>query len=372
MKILFTGGGTAGHVNPAIAVANYIKSVEPASDIRFAGAQGAIEETLVQRAGYELYTFPITGLSRKLDFAGIKKNVVALKKAAEAASMAKKILRDFKPDIVFGTGGYASFPAIRAATSLGIKCIIMEVNANPGVVIKKMAHKADCVLTAFESTQKYLGGAKKIVHTGSPVRAEIENIASQCAPQPKSGMPRVVSFWGSVGALYMNEKMSECIKLCAQQNKFSMLHAAGKSNYKWMPDYIKKLGLDLSAAPNIDLCEYIYDMADALKSADLVICRAGASTLAEICACGKPAIIVPSPYVVENHQEKNARVLEKNGAAMVIIEKECTGEILYSRALELLADADRLKKMGENAAAMHKSGAVSRIYKEICNQLAPK
>lgn len=375
MKILFTGGGTAGHVNPALAVAAYIKSKEPNADIRFAGASGAIEEKLVARAGFKLYTFPIAGLSRKLNFAGIKQNISALQKASAASKQAKAVLREFKPDIVFGTGGYASFPAVRAATSMGVKCIMMEVNATPGVVVKKMAGKANCVLTAFEETAKYLPKAKKIVHTGSPVRMEIEKAQKSGATQNAFGAPNrplIVSFWGSVGALYMNQKMSQFIKLCADENKFSQIHAAGASNYKWMPEYIENLGLKIENAKNIDLREYIYNMEEVLADADLVICRAGASTLAEICACGKPSIIVPSPYVADNHQEKNARVLEKNGAAIVITEKECTGELLYKKASELLADKQRLEKMGKNAAAMSKNGAVERIYNEIGNLLAQK
>lgn len=372
MKILFTGGGTAGHINPALALASYIKKADPTTEIRFAGAKGAIEEKLVTRAGYKLYSFPIAGLSRKLNFKGVCQNVSALQKAAAASIAAKKVLNEFKPDIVIGTGGYASFPAMRAATQSrkkGIKSAMLEVNSTPGIVVKKMASNVDCVFTAFEETAKYLPQDAKITFTGSPVREEIENLEKASTPNAR---PLVVSFWGSVGALYMNEKMADCLKLCADENKFDIIHAAGASNFKWMPEYIEKLGMKLKDAPNVDLREYIYDMADVLSRADLVVSRAGAGALAEICACGKPSIIVPSPYVAENHQEKNARVLERAGACVVIMEKECTGELLYSRINEILADRALLEKMGNNAAKMHKSGSAERIWNAIRAIVAQK
>ncbi len=161
MKILFTGGGTAGHVNPALAVAGYIRQQDPSADIRFAGAQGAIEERLVKRAGYPLYTFPLAGLSRKLSPKGLKQNVEALKKAAKASRRAEEILKEFAPDLVLGTGGYASYPAVRAAVRRKVPCAMLEVNATPGMVVKRMSRKADCVFTSFPETEPYLKGQKK-------------------------------------------------------------------------------------------------------------------------------------------------------------------------------------------------------------------
>ena len=369
MKILFTGGGTAGHVNPALAVAGYIKSVRPEADIRFAGAQGAIEERLVKRAGYPLYTFPLTGLSRQLSLQGLRKNAEALAKAAKARRQAEQALREFRPDLVMGAGGYASYPAVAAAVKLGIPSAMLEVNATPGLVVKQMSRRVDCVFTSFAETEPYLKGAKKVVLTGSPVRQEIVSAQPEGLKQrlfgPEAG-PMALSFWGSVGAYYMNQKMSRCIQLCAEQKKFCMVHGAGSNNYQWMPEYIQQMGVDLSQARNVDLREYIFDMDKVLCEADLVVCRAGASTLAEVCAAGKPSLIVPSPYVADNHQEKNARLLERRGAAQVMLESEVDGPGLYRAIESLLADPDRLAQMGRKAKELAKTDASARIYREIC------
>ena len=175
-----------------------------------------------------------------------------------------------------------------------------------------------------------------------------------------------LSFWGSVGAYYMNQKMSRCIQLCAEQKKFCMVPGAGSNNYQWMPEYIQKMGVDLSQARNVDLREYIFDMDKVLCEADLVVCRAGASTLAEVCAAGKPSLIVPSPYVADNHQEKNARLLERRGAAQVMLESDVDGPGLYRAIESLLADPDRLAQMGRKAKELAKTDASARIYREIC------
>ncbi|WP_458863749.1 undecaprenyldiphospho-muramoylpentapeptide beta-N-acetylglucosaminyltransferase [Acidaminobacterium chupaoyuni] len=365
MKILLTGGGTAGHVNPALAIAGYVKEKHPDAEIRYMGAEGGIEEKLVTRAGYPLDTFPLAGLSRKLTPAGIRQNISALSKANKASKKARDIMEEFKPDLVVGTGGYASFPAIRAAASKKIPCMMLEVNATPGVVVKKMASRVDCVMTSFDETAKLLPHAKKIVMTGSPVRGEILKARPNGLKARLFGeedKPLVVSFWGSVGALYMNRKMCRYLQLCAEENKFNVVHAAGAKNYQWMPEEIEKLGVKLENCRNIDLREYIFDMEQVLCEADLVICRAGASTMAELCAAGKPAIIVPSPYVADNHQEKNARVLEKHGAAVVVTEAEATGDSIYQTVCGLLDQPEKLREMGANAKKLGKTDALEQIY----------
>lgn len=372
MKILFTGGGTAGHVNPALAVAGYIKSVRPEADIRFAGAQGAIEERLVKRAGYPLYTFPLAGLSRKLSLQGLRKNAEALAKAAKARKLAEQALKEFQPDLVMGAGGYASYPAVAAAVKLGIPSAMLEVNATPGLVVKQMSRKVDCVFASFAETEPYLKGAKKVVVTGSPVRQEIITARPEGMKQrlfgPEAG-PMALSFWGSVGAYYMNQKMSRCIQICAEQQKFCMVHGAGASNYQWMPEYIEKMGADLSKARNIDLREYIFDMDKVLCEADLVVCRAGASTLAEICAAGKPSLIVPSPYVADNHQEKNARLLAGQGGAALLLEADCTDGALYQAAMDLVHDKSRREKMAQSLNAVAQPDAGEKIYQALMGLL---
>lgn len=371
MKIIFAGGGTAGHVNPALAIANDIRKKDPTCQIAFSGGKGGIEEQLVARAGYPIYTFPLTGLSRSLSPSGIKKNIGAIKNTFAAVSAAKKIIREQKPDIVIGTGGYACFPMVYAAQACGVRTAVLEVNATPGVALKQLSKRADCVMISFESTAAYVKGAKKIVYTGSPVRQELIDAAGkEKTALFDNGKPTVLCFWGSVGALYMNKKMEDFIALLAKDGSFNLLQAAGKSNFQWMPGEIEAKGVDLANTENVRLVEYIYDMAGAMNGADLVICRAGASTMAEVCACGKPAIIVPSPYVADNHQEKNARALERAGAAIVALEQEVDGAALFEQAKALLADRQKLDKMAQNARGLANYDALDRIYDAIVETIS--
>lgn len=364
MKVIFCGGGTAGHVNPAIAAADYFKKQEDCQ-IWFSGAKGGIEEKLVERAGYQLFAFPLAGLSRSLSFSGLRQNVRAGQNAISAVREAKKILKKVQPDVVIGTGGYASYPMVAAAQQLGVKTALLEVNATPGMVVRRLSHRADCVMLGFEETAA-LVKARRTVFTGSPVREEIVHCHDvEYSPVFAQKRPMILSFWGSVGALYMNKKMVDFIARAAQEGEFNVLHAAGVSNYKWMPDEIRQRGCDLDNASNIDLREYIFEMDKAMAQADLVICRAGASTLAEICCAGLPSIIVPSPYVTGNHQEKNARLLERAGAAVVITEPECTGDKLYETAQSLLRDPERLRKMSECAHKRARPDALRRIYDAV-------
>ena len=207
MKIVFAGGGTAGHVNPALAVAGYICQKEPGSQVWLSGGKGNIEEKLAAKAGYPIYTFPLKGLSRAKSLAGIKQTVKALLDMQKATKECKKILADIQPDVVMGTGGYASFPMVRAAIQMGLKTAVLEVNATPGIATKQLAKKADCTLLSFSETEKLVPGAKRCVLTGSPVREEILRCREkEYAPLFDNDKPTVVCFWGSVGAKYMNEK----------------------------------------------------------------------------------------------------------------------------------------------------------------------
>lgn len=366
MKVFFAGGGTAGHVNPALAVASYLRTKDPMCDIAFSGGTGGIEERLVAREGYKIYTFPISGLSRSMSLGGIKKNIHAVTDALSAVKSAKGILRREKPDIVIGTGGYACFPMVYAAQSLGIKTAVLEVNATPGVALKRLAAKADCVMISFEETKSFFPGAKRVVYTGSPVRPEMfEERKKPQEPLFDNGKPTVLCFWGSVGAMYMNKKMEEFISILSADGSFNLLQGAGKANFQWMPHEIEEKGVDLEHSGNIRLMEYIYDMGKVMNACDLIICRAGASTLAEVCACGKPSIIIPSPYVADNHQEKNARALERAGAAKVALENEVDGRSLFEMAKAMLADRAALETMGEKARLLAREDALENIYQAI-------
>ncbi len=366
MKIVFAGGGTAGHVNPALAVAGYICQKEPGSQIWLSGGKGNIEEKLAQKAGYPIYTFPLKGLSRARSLAGIKQTLKALLDMQKATKECKKILADIQPDVVMGTGGYASFPMVRAAIQLGIKTAVLEVNATPGIATKQLAKKADCTLLSFSETEKLVPGAKKCVLTGSPVREEILRCREkEYAPLFDNDKPTVVCFWGSVGAKYMNEKMLKVAELVAQRQQFNLLQVSGASHYGWMKDSLTKAGI-VTDKGNYRLTDYLYDMDRVLAKADLVICRAG-GTLSELCAAGTPAIVVPSPYVAENHQEKNARILEQAGAVKVITEPESTPELLYDTAWSLLQAPETLAEMGKNARAKAQPDVLENIYKTLKN-----
>lgn len=365
MRAIFAGGGTAGHVNPALAAANYLKKMEPDSEIWFFGGTGNIEETLVRKAGYPIYTFPLKGLSRRKSLKGLAQNAGALLDTWNAIRGCKKIIRELKPDVVMGTGGYASFAMVYAAAKCGVKTAVLEVNATPGITVKQLSDQVDCVMVNFEETRELVKNAKRVEVTGSPVREEIVHCSLRRDPPLfENDLPLVVSFWGSVGAFYMNKKMEDFIVCNAKERRFNHIHAAGSNNFRWMPGEIAEKGVDLSKTAHIDLREYIYDMDRVLAQADLVICRGG-GTLAELCAAGKPAIVVPSPFAAENHQEKNARILENAGAAVVVTEQEATGQLLYEKASELLAQPERLETMGRHALEKAHPEAIDHIYRTL-------
>ncbi len=368
MKLLITGGGTGGHVNPGLAIAKYVQSRRADTEVRFAGTSTGIESKLVPREGYELYTVDIRGLQRSMSPKAIAYNIATLQKSLTASGKAKKILKEYRPDVVVGCGGYASYPMVHAAQQLKIPTVLLEVNAFPGVVTKSCAKKADRVLICFENTRELLENRPNIHMTGAPVRGEIlfaHRDEARRKLKLADGEKLVVSFWGSLGALYMNRHMAGFIQLESEHDAFRHIHATGAAAYKWLPDSVREKGVELDKHPNIELREYIYDMADVMAAADLVICRAGAATLGELCVLGKPSVIVPSPYVAENHQEKNARALEQRGACVVITEPECTPEKLYETVIRLLADQAKLDEMGRCAKSMAIVDSSEKIYQHI-------
>lgn len=364
MKIMFAGGGTAGHVNPALAVAGYICRKEPGSQVWLSGGKGNIEEKLAAKAGYPVYIFPLKGLSRAKSLSGLKQTARALLDMQRATGQCKRILRELRPDVVMGTGGYASFPMVRAAIQLGLPTAVLEVNATPGVATRQLSKRASVTLLSFSETERLLPGAKKCVLTGSPVREEILTCRQRdYAPLFDNDKPTLVCFWGSVGAKYMNEKMCKVAELVVQRQEFNLLQVSGQAHYGWMKEELTRAGV-VTDRGNFRLTDYLYDMDRVLAKADLVLCRAG-GTLSELCAAGTPAIVVPSPYVADNHQEKNARILEQAGAVKVITEAEATPEGLYDAALTLLRDPDRLAGMSRCARAKAQPDVLENIYSAL-------
>lgn len=369
MKLYITGGGTGGHVTPGLAIARYFERKHPDAVIRFAGSSRGIENKLVPREGYPLDAIEIVGLSRSVSPKGIAHNIKAAKLAVSAVSKAKRLLRAARPDCVIGCGGYASFAVVRAAQQLGIPTVLLEVNALPGKVTRMLAKKADSVLVCFSQAKELLGGGDKIVVTGAPVRGEILR-ADRAQARAKFGLKEddqlVVSFWGSLGAKYMNEHMAGMLALeCKLGAPYYHVHASGAAAREWLPQMAQQQGADFKKHPRTQVVEYIYDMDDRLAAADLVVCRAGAATLGEICLLGRPSILVPSPYVAENHQEKNARALEDAGGCKVLLEKDATPQALFDAVSSMLSDRARLLQMASAAKKLAASDASEKIYRQI-------
>ena len=350
MNVIFTCGGTAGHINPAIAVANILKERHPEANILFIGAKGHMEEKLVPKAGYELKCLPGSGLSRSISWTGLKKNAKAIKNVLSAVSQCKSFIREFQADVVVGTGGYASFPALHAASKLGIPTVVHEANAVPGLTTKMAAKTATRVLVAFEESAQYYKKPEKVEVVGMPVRKEfVETDRNEAwAELGLDNRPLVVSAFGSLGARAMNLAMADFIRMEKENGMpFQHIHATGSFGWAWMPDHLKEMGVDPEQCNGLDLREYIYNMPTVMAAADVIISRAGASTLNEIGASGTPCVLIPSPNVTNDHQTKNAMILAQRGGAVLIPEGEDMGQKLYEAVTQLLADPERRKGMSQ-------------------------
>ncbi len=367
MKILFAGGGTAGHINPALAVADYIKSRHTEAQISYIGTAEKLEAKLVPAKGYDFYTIKVAGFRRSLSPKAIIHNISAVKLAATSMLSAKKIIKKIQPDIVIGTGGYVSGPVLKAAQKLGIKTAIHEQNAFPGVTTKMLAPNADRVMLAMPEAQKYLKLNKQPIITGNPIRSELLSIDRATARKKLNlgDKPLILSFGGSLGAKRVNEAVSEVIKWHNGSERYYHIHATGKVGYEDMLGSLENVEL----SDYIKLREYIDDMDVCMAAADLVICRAGAITLGELQACGKPSILIPSPYVAENHQYHNALTLKKDGAAELIEEKDLSGESLIKTIERLLSDSETLKQMADSAKKNAIIDSNERIYNIIMELL---
>ena len=348
MNVIFTCGGTGGHINPAIAVANIWKERHPNSNILFIGADGGMEEQLVPKAGFQLKTLPGGGLSRSLSFAGIKKNVKVMYNLVSSVNRCKKIIKDFGADIVVGTGGYASFPALMAAGLLKIPSCVHESNAVPGLTTRMVERWADKMLICFPQSARYYKDQSKVQVVGMPVRSEfIQNEKKACREElGLDSRPVILSTFGSLGAKAMNEMTAELMAMEKEAGyPFQHIHGVGSFGWEWMPKRVEEKGVQDNDA--IFLKEYIYNMPTVMTAADIVISRAGASTCNEIAAAGIPCILIPSPNVTANHQEKNARALEEQGAAAVILEADCSAEKVMQTICELLENREAYNKMHE-------------------------
>ena len=366
MKVIFAGGGTAGHINPALAIAGYLKEKQPDTEILYIGNKGGMEERLVPNAGFEFASIHVSGFKRSFSPKALKDNIQTVCRAISATSASKKIIKEFNPDICIGTGGYVSGPVLKGAHELGIPILIHEQNAFPGVANKMLSTKAEAVMLAIEDARKHMKEGCNFIVTGNPVRREIL-LADKAQSRKELGLderPVVLSFGGSLGAQRVNEACAYLIARSGKDGKYQHIHAYGQYGH-WFPDLVKKMGTDISQCSNLDIREYIDNMPVCLAAADVVVCRAGAITISEIQAQGKPAVFIPSPNVAENHQYHNAMALVNKNAGELIEESELTGELLAEKVDKIVSDKQKLAEYSENARKMAIIDANERIYKVI-------
>lgn len=366
MKIILAGGGTAGHINPALAIAGTVKEHIPDTEVLYIGAKGGMEETLVPKAGYRFIGIEVSGFRRSLSPASVAHNMATVRRAVTSGIESKKIIKDFQPDICIGTGGYVSGPVLQSANRLGIPTLIHEQNAFPGVTNKMLARHVRKVMLANPDAQKHMSASADFVVTGNPVRKEIIT-ADKTTSRKILGLderPVVLSFGGSLGAEKINRSVADYIARSGKDGRYQIIHAYGKFG-KWFPDLLKEKGCDITKCDNLDIREFIDNMPICLSASDLVICRAGAMTVSELQVQGKPAILIPSPNVAENHQFHNAMSLVNANAGCVIEEKDLTPEKLTQTVDEMLKDPKKLQEYSHNARKIAIADANERIFSVI-------
>lgn len=366
-KILIATGGTGGHINPALGTAGYIKEKHPSAEIVFVGTADKMEARLVPEAGYELRTIEISGFWRSFSLNAIKHNIGTLLKLLKSSSQAKKIIKDFNPDLVIGFGGYVSGPVLRMAAKMGIPTAVHEQNAFPGVTNKALAGKVDRVMLTAIQAEKYIKSKNPCVLTGLPIRGDIlkgDRDFARAELNVSDDKPLILSMGGSLGAKPVNDAVKNLILNKYKDNDCVFLHATGKNSEAFKKELVEN-GVDLAKNPHIRIVEYI-DIPKCLPAADLVICRSGASTLSELQALGKPSILIPSPYVTENHQYHNAMALVENGAAVILEEKNLNADSITEKVNELISNRAKLANIGKCARDMAVIDATSRIYDTLC------
>ena len=372
MRVIFTCGGTGGHINPALAVAKLLRAKRPESEILFVGAVDGMEANLIPREGFRLETLTVASYLRKLTPSAIRHNVRTAVAIRRALRRADEIIDEFRPDVILGTGGYASYPLVRYGAKAGIPTAVHESNIVPGLTTRQLEPHCDRIMVGFEDCRAHYKHPEKVVVTGTPVRGDFFTVTKQQAKEKlgmNDGRKLIVSFWGSLGSNAMNRAMAEFLALESAKEPFYHIHGVGEICWKPMQQWMHDDGLEITEHPALDVREYIYDMATVMRAADLVICRAGASTLSELTALGVPAILVPSPNVTNHHQEKNAALLGDHGAALVLPEEGLDGKKLFAAAAGILNDPQRMETMSQNMAALGIPDATKRIYDTVMTLL---
>jgi len=369
MKVIIAAAGTAGHINPGLSIANKIKEEESSSEIIFIGTKRGLEKDLVPRAGYKLKTIDAYGLSLK--------RPDRLLKTLKGFGEAKKIIKEFKPDVVIGTGGYICGAVITEANKLGIPTLLHESNAFPGKAVKMLSKRTDCILVGFKEAKERLNNAKKVVVTGNPTKIKDLNLSKDKKEKIIKDLgldtkkPILLVFGGSQGAKAINDAIIKIVKVNANKD-YQIIWAPGPIQYNIIKDELSNNNIDIENIENIKVFPYIYNMEEIMNIADLLICRSGAMTVNEVSIVGKPAIFIPLPGVSQNHQEYNAKVLEKIGAAKIINNEDLEKIDLNKYVEELIYHKELLKQMGEKAKTVSSNNVLETIYKEIQHTILQK
>ncbi|MBR2744804.1 MAG: undecaprenyldiphospho-muramoylpentapeptide beta-N-acetylglucosaminyltransferase [Clostridia bacterium] len=366
MRVIISAAGTGGHINPGIAIANKIKEHEPDSEIVFFGTDRGLENDLVPRAGYELKKIEAYGIQPKPSFSNIK-NLI---KTMHSRKVVKKFIDEFKPDVVIGTGGYICGPVFAAANARHVPSFLHESNAFPGRAVKVFARKAEKVFVGFKEAKDCLSGLNNVVVTGTPTKIKKINLSENQRNSIieelniNNDLPMVLIFGGSQGAQKINEAVVDIIKN-SKNEKYQIVWATGPKQFDIIKKSLSSYGIDIENVKNAKIMPYIYNMEDLINLCDLVVCRSGAMTITEIAIVEKPAIFIPLPSVGANRQEDNARVLEKMGAAKVILNSDINGEILDNYISEMVSDKNNLIAMGKKASSIAMYDVEEKIYNEI-------
>ena len=366
MKVIIAAAQTGGHINPGIAIANKIKKENKKAKIMFIGTTRGLENDLVPRAGFELKTIEAYGINRKISMQNVKNIFKTFKGLKEA----KRIVKEFNPDIVIGTGGFICGPVLMAAKKYKIPTMLHESNAFPGVAVKLLSKKVDTILLGFKDAKKRLPKAKNIVVTGTPTKIKKVNLSEEQKEKIikelnlDKTLPIVLVFGGSQGAKSINSTLIDIIKNKANTN-YQIVWASGPKQYNVIRDNLKESKINIDKIKNVKIIPYIYNMEEMMNLADIIISRSGAMTITEIAITAKPAIFVPFPFATENHQEYNARVLVNAGAAKIILDKDLNAESLTNTLKEMLKDKTGLLKMGQNAEKVAIENVEEKIYEEI-------
>lgn len=362
MNVMIVAAGTGGHITPGISIANKIKKEDKDSNIVFVGTKNGMENDILQKEGYKVVHIRAEGIRREFTIENIRRAINLILGIGDA----KKAIKEFKPDIVIGTGGYVAFPIFRVATKMGIPTVLHESNSIPGKVVTMMANKVDTIMVGFEETKNRIKNANNLIHTGTPTKIStyIPPLNLREKLGLKNDLPVLLITGGSQGAKKLNEQVVNVLTNGKSRN-YQVVFVTGPKQYKDVIQSIENKGYKIEDLQNVHILNYVYNMEEYMSVADVIISRAGALSLTEICIMGVPSIIVPYPYSAENHQVYNAQIIQNAGAGKVIIEEELTADKLNDTLESMIYDSEKLQQMSKQAKKLALLNVEDRIYQEI-------